>query len=169
MLRNTSMIICNSLLKHGYSNFSLTILEYCEPEKCLEREGYYLKLFKPEYNIAQDPTAPMSGRTHSDASKTIMSEAKKGENNPFFGKNHSDETRKKMSDAKIGLQAGENHPFFGKNHSDETKGKMSEVRKGRPRTEGSGRPSQKVEVFDLTTGIKTTYDSISDAAIALGV
>lgn len=46
--------------------------------------------------------------------------------------------------------------------------KMSEARKGRLRTEGSGRPSQKVEVFDLTTDIKTTYDSISDAARALG-
>ena len=47
--------------------------------------------------------------------------------------------------------------------------KMSEARKGCLKTEGSGRPSQKVEVFDLTTDIKTTYDSISDAAIALGV
>ncbi len=82
---------------------------------------------------------------------------------------HSEETRKKMSDAKIGLQAGENNPFFGKNHSDETKQKMSEARKGCLRAEGSGRPSQKVEVFDLTTDIKTTYDSISDAARALGV
>ena len=45
---------------------------------------------------------------------------------------------------------------------------MSEARKGRPRTEGSGKPSQKIEVFDLTTDIKTTYDSISDAARALG-
>lgn len=51
-----SMHICASLLKHGYSNFSLTILEYCEPEKCLEREGYYFKLLQPEYNISLDPT-----------------------------------------------------------------------------------------------------------------
>ena len=46
---------------------------------------------------------------------------------------------------------------------------MSEARKGCLRAEGSGRPSQKVEVFDLTKDIKTTYDSISDAARALGV
>ena len=38
------MYICNALFKHDYSNFSLEILEYCESEKCLEREGYYLKL-----------------------------------------------------------------------------------------------------------------------------
>jgi hypothetical protein len=37
----------------------------------------------------------MSGRTHSDESKKIMSDNNKGENNPMFGQNHSDETRKK--------------------------------------------------------------------------
>ena len=58
-------------------NFSLTILEYCSPDKCLEREGYYWKLEKPEYNIAQDPSAPMSGRKHSDKSKQIMSDTAK--------------------------------------------------------------------------------------------
>jgi len=79
LLSNTSIYICHALFKDGYSNFSLTILEYCEVSELLEREKYWLKLFKPEYNIAQDPTAPMSGRTHSDASKTIMSDAKKGE------------------------------------------------------------------------------------------
>src|SRR5205085_9738932 len=28
LFRNTSMYICNALIKHGYCNFSLTILEY---------------------------------------------------------------------------------------------------------------------------------------------
>jgi group I intron endonuclease len=72
------MYICRSLLKHGYPNFSLTILEYCEPSKCLEREDYYFQLLKPEYNTAKKPGAPMSGRTHSDESKKIMSDIKKG-------------------------------------------------------------------------------------------
>jgi group I intron endonuclease len=31
LLKNNSMYICNSLLKHDYPNFSLTILENCEP------------------------------------------------------------------------------------------------------------------------------------------
>jgi group I intron endonuclease len=90
------MYICRSLLKHGYPNFSLTILEYCEPSKCLEREGYYFQLLKPEYNTAKKPGAPMSGRTHSDESRQIMSDAKIGENNPMFGKNHSEETRQQI-------------------------------------------------------------------------
>jgi hypothetical protein len=80
-----------------------------------------------------------------------------------------------MSDAKIGLQAGENNPFFGirKNHSDETKQKMSEVRKGillgRPRPVGAGCPGVQIEVLDLSTGIKTVYPSIHEAARALDI
>lgn len=35
--------IYNAILKYGHSKFSLTILEYCEPSKCLEREGFYQK------------------------------------------------------------------------------------------------------------------------------
>jgi len=85
------MNICKALVKHGYSNFSLTILEYCEPSKCLEREGFYQKQktkINPEYNISLNPSAPMSGRKHSDKSKQIMSDAKKGTT-------LSDETKKK--------------------------------------------------------------------------
>ena len=111
------MHICCALKKHDYSNFSLTILEYCEPEKCLIKEKYYWNIFKPEYNIAQDPVAPFSGRTHSDESKQIMSDAKKGENSPMFGKNHTEESKTIMSEAK----KGENNPMFGKNHTEETK------------------------------------------------
>jgi group I intron endonuclease len=69
------MYICRALFKDGYSNFSLTILEYCEPDKCLIREKHYWDILKPEYNIAKDPTAPMSGRKHSDETKIIMSDA----------------------------------------------------------------------------------------------
>jgi len=46
-----SSIIYNSLLKHGYSNFSIDILEYCEPSILIKREQYYLDILKPEYNI----------------------------------------------------------------------------------------------------------------------
>src|SRR5437016_14634731 len=85
LLSNISMYICRALFKDGYSNFSLTILEYCEPDKCLIREKHYLDIFTPEYNIAQDPVAPFSGRKHSDDTKKIMSDAKKGEKNPNYG------------------------------------------------------------------------------------
>ena len=62
LLTNTSMAICCALFKDGSSNFSLTILEYCSPDKCLIREKHSWDLFNPEYNIVKDPTAPFSGR-----------------------------------------------------------------------------------------------------------
>jgi group I intron endonuclease len=66
------MVIYKALLKYGYANFSLEILEYCEPSKCVEREQYYLDLLKPEYNIL--PTAGSSfGFRHSEESKKKIS------------------------------------------------------------------------------------------------
>ena len=55
LLNTKSMPICYALLKYGYSNFSLEILEYCEPSAVISREQYYLARLKPQYNIL--PTA----------------------------------------------------------------------------------------------------------------
>jgi group I intron endonuclease len=70
-----------------------------------------------------------------------------------------------MSEAK----KGETNPMYGKNHSEETRARMFNVQKGRPRTEGSGRPSQKIEVYDIKTNITKEFDSISAAALALNI
>ncbi|MDE9439998.1 hypothetical protein EWS82_13030 [Staphylococcus xylosus] len=40
-----------ALLKHGYENFKLEILEYCRADELITREQYYLDLLTPEYNI----------------------------------------------------------------------------------------------------------------------
>ena len=172
LIRYNCMHICRALLKHEYSNFSLTILEYCEREKLLIREKHYWHIFNPEYNISQDPTAPMSGRNHSEESKTKISDSLTGEKNPMFGKNHSDKTKQIMSDAK----KGENHPMYGKNHSDDTKKIMSDAKKGeknpmynKQRASGAGRPSNEIEVTDIKNNITTSYDSIREAAKALNI
>jgi group I intron endonuclease len=96
LLKYNYMPICCALLKYNSSNFAITILEYCEPDKCLIREEHYWNIFKPKYNIAKKPGAPFTGRTHSDETKQIISDALTGENNPMFGK------------------TGENHPNYGK-------------------------------------------------------
>lgn len=41
------MYICRSLLKFGYSNFSLEIIEYCDIKDLVKRENYYISLLKP--------------------------------------------------------------------------------------------------------------------------
>lgn len=60
--------IYKSLLKNGYSNFSLEILEYCAPEKCIKREQHYLNLLKPEYNIL-NTAGSLLGFKHSNETK----------------------------------------------------------------------------------------------------
>jgi len=146
LLRTNFMYICRALLKHGYSNFSISILEYCEPSKCLEREDYYLKKFNPEYNTSQNPSAPFSGLTHSDDSRKKISDAhkglKKGEKNPMFGK------------------SGENHPNYGKPRP-EGAGSPSQIFKFSN--------FQAIEVFDNKNNQTTTYDSMSEAGRALNI
>jgi hypothetical protein len=46
-----SIIIYRALLKYGYKNFNLDVLEYCEPSQLIKREQYYIHHLKPEYNI----------------------------------------------------------------------------------------------------------------------
>jgi hypothetical protein len=46
-----SIIISRALLKYGYKNFSLDIIEYCERDVLMKREQYYIKILNPEYNI----------------------------------------------------------------------------------------------------------------------
>ena len=48
LLTKTNMYICRALLKHGYSNFELIILEYCYPDKCIERDNFYMSSFSHE-------------------------------------------------------------------------------------------------------------------------
>jgi group I intron endonuclease len=45
------MTINKALLKYGYSNFKLEILEYCDSDNVISREQYYMGQLNPEYNI----------------------------------------------------------------------------------------------------------------------
>lgn len=46
-----NMIINKALIKYGYSEFKLEILEYCDPKELVKREQYYLDLLSPKYNV----------------------------------------------------------------------------------------------------------------------
>lgn len=78
------------------------------------------------------------GRICSEESRSKMSEANTGVNNPmygserfgalnpFYGKEHKEESKKKMSLSKIGKYCGADNPHFGKKHSDEVRERISE-------------------------------------------
>ena len=52
-LSKNNMTICKALLKYGYSNFSLEILEYCDRDKVINREqgGKMAKLVWPFFRL----------------------------------------------------------------------------------------------------------------------
>jgi group I intron endonuclease len=134
------MYISRALLKYGYANFSLEILEYCNNKsEVVLREQYYIDLLKPEYNIL--PTA-----------------------GSLLGFKHSEETIAKLSSlgkAKIWT------PEHKAKRLEHLK-RLNSSHKGRARPEGAGVPSIGIEVFDIENNETTVYPSIRDAARSIG-
>jgi len=116
-----SMVISKALLKHGYSNFTFEILEYCEPSNVIAREQHFIDLFKPEYNILKTAGSSFGYKHTEDTLAKLRA------------RRHTEETLAKLRAFR---------------HSEETKRKMSEAKIGKKRAEGAGRPSQQIEVFD---------------------
>lgn len=119
--RNINSYINRALLLHGYSAFSLTIIEYVDitnldkkeaRELILSREQFYLDSLNPEYNILLTAGSSL-GYVHREESIALMSETKKGEKNPMFGKTK------------------EQSPVYGKKHSKETLALISQTSKNR--------------------------------------
>jgi group I intron endonuclease len=71
-----NMPICKALLKYGYAEFSLEILEYCSTDVLLKKEQYYFDKCKPEYNILKIAGSPL-GYKHSEAAKKLIGLASK--------------------------------------------------------------------------------------------
>jgi hypothetical protein len=97
----------------------------------------------PEYNILKK-AGSLLGFKHREETLAKMSISKLGGKNPMFGK------------------LGVKHPMFGKT-GDKT------PMFGKPRPEGSGSPSQQIEVIDIKNNITTIYESISAAALDLNI
>jgi group I intron endonuclease len=201
--RENKSRINNALMLHGYENFRVEILEYCEPSDCIKKEQIYLDLLKPPGRRRRpgETAGSLLGFKHTDEVLKKMSKARQGKSHPMFGKTHLAKTLAKMSAVKIGKtisndtrakisaalfgknnpmygNKGKNHPRFGKTHTEETRAKLSAAMKGennpmfgKRKAEGSGSPaeSQKISVLDKTNNQTIYYDSISGAALALGI
>lgn len=66
-LAKSNRPIDRALLKYGFSNFRLEILECCDKNNVIEREQYYLDLFKPPYNIVEKANSTL-GYKHTPES-----------------------------------------------------------------------------------------------------
>ena len=87
ILNEKSMPINQSLLKHSYQNFSLTILEFCNIDSLVSREKHFFDVYSPEYNILNIPGSPSrgSGWKHSEATiENMRTAASKTFKSPEF-------------------------------------------------------------------------------------
>lgn len=75
----SNSIIYRALLKYGYSKFRLDILKVCDPINLIDREQYYLDLFKPEYSILKT-AGYFKGSVHTEATIELIHAAKLGRN-----------------------------------------------------------------------------------------
>jgi hypothetical protein len=89
---NASLTIHRALVKYGYSNFSLTILEYCEISELLIREQFYFDKLKPQYNILKIAGSSQKSK-HSEYTKARISKSLQ----KALGKTHSEDIKLKKS------------------------------------------------------------------------
>jgi len=88
-----SFIISRALIKYGYSNFSVTILEYCDKSDLIIREQYYFNKLNPQYNILKI-AGSYWGFKHSEETKIQISKSLKGiyikEKSALFGRTYTE-------------------------------------------------------------------------------
>lgn len=144
--------------KYSHNDFIFGILEYGQnPETILSLEQKYIDLYQPEYNILKIAGSPL-GHKHSLMVKERMKLAAKN-------RVLSEETKKALSEFRSS-RLGELNSFYGKKHRDETKSIMRDLALNREKYSG---PKVTVTVVDTLNNTSVTYDTIKDAAYALGI
>ena len=69
-----TLIISRALIKYGYSNFYLTILEYCDISELNQREQHYFDKLNPKYNLLKVAGSSLNHK-HSEQTKAKISKA----------------------------------------------------------------------------------------------
>jgi excinuclease UvrABC nuclease subunit len=95
-----SFRISRALIKYGYSNFSVTILEYCDKSELLIREQYYFDKLNPQYNILKIAGSSLNSK-YKEKTKTKIIQSLKEVNEKSVQKalsrKYSDDTKLKKS------------------------------------------------------------------------
>jgi len=136
------MLIYKALIKYGYSNFSLEILEYCDRSDTLSREQYYLDLCEPEYNILK-----IAGSN--------------------LGYIHSENTLAKMRESRLNLTEEQKAKL--REHLEKHNASVEQREKSRQRLiDYNKSKGVTIEILDATTNKISSYSSIREASEALG-
>ena len=92
---------CNKIMqrhfdKYGENNFCFEVIEYCEKNKLIEREQYYINVLNPKMNICKIAGSSF-GVKHSKETKELLSKKFKGMQRSL-GRKMSEETKNKIAE-----------------------------------------------------------------------
>ena len=136
------MSICKDLIKYGYSNFTLEILEFCDCSYTISREQYYIDLCIPEYNILK-----IAGSS--------------------LGYKHTEDALAKLRESRFNLTEEQKAKL--KDHLKVHNSSEDQIEKSRQRMiEYNKSKGETVEVLDTKTKEVSFYSSIRQAAEAIG-
>jgi len=167
ILKNNS-IIYRALLKYGYSNFRLEILEYCDKKSLISREQYYIDILKPEYNICLKAGSSLGRVTREETRsklrnawlKRLFAKSKDSTLIEFLIKSIED----KLNKSRLKIIKLENEFRNIKLLKDS---KVSFTT--RMKILASTKTSQTVFITDINKGVTTKYPSARRAAEAINV
>lgn len=71
ILIKESSLIYSAILKYGYENFKLDIMEYNNKKNIIEREQYYIDTLNPEYNILKLAGSRYGSKASYETKKAI--------------------------------------------------------------------------------------------------
>jgi len=174
----SNIILQRAIKAHSLSNFKFVIFEFCDNDKLISREDFYLKTLGPEYNIMTEAGSSLNYE-HTPEAKLLMS----GENHHSFNKPRSEEVREKISETmkdrslsdshRVNISeslkdkfTGENNPFFGQTHSEETKKAISLALSGEKHYNygNISKNAKKIFIYSLDYKLLEECSSISKAA-----
>lgn len=166
----------NIFNKFGQDSLSFNLLKYCEIDKLIQTEQYYIDNTKNLVNICKIAGSSLGVR-RSKEQREFISQMHKG-NKYWLGRKHTPETKAKMSQSKKGIvpslesRLKMSKSQTGKKHSEETKTKMSKSRRRnlaeRNRKIGDANIKHKVEQWDLEGNLLKIYNSVFDASRKMG-
>ena len=154
-LYKSKSAIYSALLKYGYSNFSLHILEYCSKNECIKREQHYIDLYKPEYNILKK-AGSSHGFKHNESTLKLLretrvtKETRKNLSLAASKRSFSDKEKEKLSNIRLGIKL----PLFTRTKISVTATKLWGVA---------------VDVEDIESGITEQFTSLTFAANSIKV
>lgn len=129
------IIVANNLTQEEANNLEERLIQQYETQiygyNIRSGGTNYQHSEETKRKIGEANKKSLKGSHWSEEHRQLISQMFQGENNPFFGKKHTDKTKQIISEHRKGKCSGNEHPMYGKKHTKESLEKMSQNRQGK--------------------------------------